>query len=326
MNTFSEEILSFSSLEIGFFTGRTKRVIHPPLKASAVKGELIAVIGKNGIGKSTLLRTMAGLQPALAGSVRLSGKDMKEYSRKEISERVGFVSTETIKVSNMTVYDLVSLGRFPHTNWFGRIDEVSHKAVMDSIARTGMEGHFNTPVTELSDGERQRTMIAMVLAQDATLMILDEPTAFLDVRSRFEILHLLHDLTRKRGKTVIFSTHDFNTAISQADKIWLIQEGSFTEGAPEDIVLSGAFNNLFDKTFVRFNIHDGSFSMQNEVHGSISVKGDGNIRYWTNRAIIRSGYSIEDSGFSAEVSVPSDNDPSWRFTTGNLSESVQLTL
>jgi iron complex transport system ATP-binding protein len=321
MEPFEEEILSFSSLEIGFISGKAKRVLHPPLTARAGKGELIAVIGKNGIGKSTLLRTLAGLQPALNGSVSISGKDIREFSRREISERVGFVSTEIIKVSNMTVYDLVSLGRFPHTNWFGKIDTENHKAVTDSIERAGMAGLTNTHITELSDGERQRAMIAMVLAQDAVLMVLDEPTAFLDIRSRFEIMHLLQDLTRKRGKTIIFSTHDFSTAISQADKIWLMQKGSFTEGAPEDIILSGAFNTLFDEKIVSFNIHDGNFSMNNEVKGRISVKGEGDLKYWTGKAVIRSGYSVGDSDFSAEVLTPSGDDPAWKFKTGSFSAS-----
>lgn len=318
-----EEILSFASLEIGFFSGKTKRVIHPPIKAKARKGELIAVIGKNGIGKSTLLRTIAGLQPAIEGDIFISGKEIKEYSRREISENVGFVSTEIIKVSNMTVYDLVSLGRFPHTNWFGKIDTLNHNAVIDSVVKAGLADLKNNFITDLSDGERQRAMIAMVLAQDAILMILDEPTAFLDIRSRFEIMHLLRDLTRKRGKTVVFSTHDFNAAISQADKIWLMQKESFIEGAPEDIILSGAFNTLFDETFVRFNIHDGNFNMQNEVHGRISVKGEGDVRNWTKKAVIRSGYAVGDSNANAEIITPDQSNRYWRLKADKVSVSFR---
>ncbi len=204
MENKSTEILFFDSLEIGYTSGSLKRILLPPIRGNGLEGELIAVIGKNGIGKSTLLRTIAGLQPVLAGRMAIDNRNIDEYTRTQLSAKIGYISTETVKVSNMRVYDLVSLGRFPHTNWFGKIDDSDHEAIVDALEKTGLSGFRDRHITELSDGERQRAMIAMVLAQDAKIMVMDEPTAFLDISSKYEIMHLLHLLTRNRHKTIVY--------------------------------------------------------------------------------------------------------------------------
>ncbi len=308
-----KEIVSFSSLQIGYESGKFRKVLLPPLNASASAGELIAVIGKNGIGKSTLLGTIAGLRPLLGGMVRIDGRNIHEYSRMQLSGKVGYISTEIVKVSNLRVYDLVALGRFPHTDWFGRIDTASHKAVMDAIMKTGMSEFIDRPVTELSDGERQRAMIAMVLAQDAVILVMDEPTAFLDISSKYEVMNLMHDLARKRNKTIIYSTHDFYMAVSQADKIWLMLDDGLLEGAPEDIMISGSFKNLFDESKVSFNTQNGSFSLRSKPRGFITVSGDGDFKYWTEKAITRAGYSVSESKSSdISVEVRSGPDSGWK--------------
>lgn len=312
-------ILSFRDLEIGFTSGKFRQVLLPPLNGSAAKGELIAVIGKNGIGKSTLLRTLAGLQDLITGKLTIDGKNIVGFSRLQLSAKIGYISTEIIKVTNMKVYDLVSLGRFPHTNWLGRIDVADHNMIMEAISKTGMTEFSYRPVTELSDGERQRAMIAMVLAQDAGIMIMDEPTAFLDISSKYEIIHLMNELTRSRDKTIIFSTHDLATAVSQADKIWLLKEQGLTEGAPEDLMLEGSFDTLFDSKKVEFNSNDGSFTIRNEEKGRIIVRGDGRKKYWTEKALIRAGYGIVDSKPAVEVEVPSSSNSTWKCGIQGLS-------
>ena len=149
------------------------------------------------------------------------GKNIYDYSRLDLAREVGYISTEIVKVSNMRVFDLVALGRFPHTNWIGKLEQKDNEHISDAIEKTSMTAFRHKYVSELSDGERQKVMIARILAQDTDIMIMDEPTAFLDIGSKFEILHLLHDLSRKSQKTIIFSTHDLHMAVSQADKIWL---------------------------------------------------------------------------------------------------------
>jgi iron complex transport system ATP-binding protein len=306
-------ILNYRNLEIGFKTAKSNNVILPPLSAVAMKGELIAIIGKNGIGKSTLLRTIAGLQPLIAGDLSILGKDIKEYSRTRLSKKVGYISTEIIKASNMRVYDLVSTGRFPYTNWLGSLTELDKTIIDDAIKGTGMQGLKDRMVSELSDGERQKSMIAMVLAQDTPIMIMDEPTAFLDVGSRFEIMHLMLDLTRDENKTIIFSTHDLDTAINRADKIWMLNESGILTGAPEDLILNGAMNKLFEGSKVKLNPVDGTVIIHDKVKGKINVLGEGEKKYWTEKALIRAGYKIDVDESDFLVKIPSGNDSKWEF-------------
>jgi iron complex transport system ATP-binding protein len=287
-----KEILCVDSLNIGYVSGRKKTILLPPLNASAKEGELIAIIGRNGIGKSTLLRTLAGIQMNLGGGIFYSGKNINDYSRNELALKVGYISTEQVKVPNMSIYDLVSIGRYPHTNWFGKINSNDHRIIMGAIEMTSMSEFCHKNISELSDGERQKAMIARILAQDAGLMIMDEPTAFLDIGSKYEILHLMHQLTRNSGKTIIFSTHDLQSAVSQADKIWLILDTQLREGAPEDLMIEGAFDHLFESSHVQFNSADGTFSFRGADRGNFYVEGRGSLKHWTEEALKREGYLI----------------------------------
>ncbi len=304
-------ILTLKELEIGYSSGRNKKVLLPPLGAIAGRGELIAVIGRNGIGKSTLLRTLTGLQSGLGGSIFIKGKNIIDYSRNDLAREIGYISTEIVKVSNMKVYDLVALGRFPHTNWIGRIEPADDEMIKDAINKTSMSSFSNKYVSELSDGERQKVMIARLLAQNTGIMIMDEPTAFLDIGSKYEILHLLHQLTRENLKTIIFSTHDLQMAVSQADKIWLILDDRLIEGAPEDLILMGAFDHLFDSSPVKFNSENGTFTFRGEERGTYYIQGDGIMRYWTEEAIKRSGFGISAVKKVPYIKTPADNDIKW---------------
>jgi iron complex transport system ATP-binding protein len=313
------KILSFTDLEIGFISGNMRKILTPPLNASASVGELIALVGHNGVGKSTLLRTITGLQSPLGGSIYIKGKNLLEYDRMEIARNVGYISTETIRVGNMNVYDLVALGRFPHTNWLGKINETDHGIIADSIRKVGMHDFIDKYITELSDGERQRAMIARVLAQDTTLLVMDEPTAFLDIGNKFEIVHLMHTLTRRRGKTVIFSTHDLNTAINEADKIWLALDGGIIEGAPEDLIINGSFDSLFNDSRLKFNRADGSFVINKERRKSIFIEGDGLQRLWTEKALNRIGYYASESITECRIKIVlKENILLWKLITNDI--------
>lgn len=292
------ELLSLRSLQIGYFSGNKSNPLLPPFSVSASSGELIAVIGKNGTGKSTLLRTLVGLQPSLGGELFYNGRNLADYSRKDLARTIGYISTDIVRVTNMRVYDLVALGRFPYTDWFGRIDEVNHLVIVDAIEKTGMSPLAQRFISELSDGERQKAMIARILAQDTDIMVMDEPTAFLDIGSKFEILHLMHLLSQKSGKTIIFSTHDLNVAMSQADKIWLIINDQMLEGSPEDLMLSGSLDNLFDSSTVRFDPEYGTYTFINETRGVINIAGEGRFLQYTKKAINRAGFSAAEKGVS----------------------------
>jgi iron complex transport system ATP-binding protein len=312
MTTESNKILSFNSLKIGYVSGRTESVLLPPLTASAGSGELIAVIGRNGIGKSTLLRTLTGIQKPLGGEIFFSDKSITDYSKMDLARKVGYISTEVVKASNMSVYDLVALGRFPYTNWIGKIEKEDHLAIMDALKKTSMESFSARFIAELSDGERQKAMIARILAQDTGIMIMDEPTAFLDIAGKYEIFHLLDMFSAKSDKTIIFSTHDLQMALVHSDKIWLITGNELAEGSPEDLMISGAFDHLFDSSVVRFNSYDGTFSYRSSPKGKIFVEGCGDKRHWTEKAINRAGYRISREKTMPFVRVPSETSSDWQ--------------
>jgi iron complex transport system ATP-binding protein len=314
MKMHSKEILSLKSLKIGYVSGKNENVLLPPLTACVNSGELIAVIGRNGIGKSTLLRTLTGLQNPLGGEVFYNARNIRNYTRMELAQIVGYISTEIVKVSNMRVYDLVALGRFPHTNWIGKIEVKDHEIILDALKKTSMEAFRNKFVSELSDGERQKSMIARILAQDTSIMIMDEPTAFLDVASKYEILHLLHLLSRNSGKTIIFSTHDLQMAISQSDKIWLILDNKLVEGAPEDLMMAGAFDNLFDSSTVLFNSEDGTFSFRSDIKGTIYIEGEGDRKYWTEKAVNRAGFIVSEEKTFPYITLPSNSNLCWQLS------------
>lgn len=295
MKKFSSEILKCDSLIIGYSAGKKFIPILPPLTGSAFKGELVALLGRNGVGKSTLLRTIAGLLKPLKGTVLINKEKSILFSRQEFARRVGYISTEIVKVNHMTVYDLVALGRFPHTNWMGRIDHKTNNLIRESIAKAGLDNHQDRFITELSDGERQRAMIARVLAQDTDIMIMDEPLAFLDISGKYGIIKLMKELTAS-GKTIIFSTHDLNIALSHADKIWLVNDSGLSQGSPEDLWLRNDFECLFDSHETVYNQEDGSFIFIREKKGYISIEGgDERIRYWTIKALNRAGFSITEN-------------------------------
>lgn len=314
-----ENILSFDSLLIGYRYGKYQNIILPPLSSFAIRGELIAIIGQNGVGKSTFLRTISGLQKSLGGEIRIKSALIQDYSRYDLARNIGYISTEPVRVSNMKVYDLVSLGRYPHTDWTGKLTKTDSDLVDEAIVKVGLQNLTGRYINELSDGERQRAMIARVLAQDAEILIMDEPTAYLDIRSKYEIIHLLHDLSRNRGKTVIFSTHDLVTAIAESDKVWLTLPDSFVEGAPEDLVLNGSFNRLFDSSVVNFSVSDASFTFINRaVHGKVNVEADGVVRYWTEKAANRAGFEISNDHSGLRIKfVIDDDEQKWLVYTDN---------
>jgi iron complex transport system ATP-binding protein len=311
------EILTLDSLRIGYHSGKKECLLLSPLSACGRRGELIAVIGRNGIGKSTLLRTLSGLQKPLGGNILYDDRSLSEYSRMELARKVGYISTEIIKVTNMSVYDLVSLGRFPHTNWIGKVESDDQEVIFDAIAKTSMTSFAHKFISELSDGERQKAMIARLLAQDTAIMVMDEPTAFLDVASKYEIMHLLHTLSDVAGKTIIYSTHDLQIATGQSDRIWLLLDDKLVEGAPEDLMLSGAFEHLFSSSSVLFNSKDGTFSFRSEIRGNIFVEGGGNRRKWTEKAIKRSGFRVAQEMTDPYIIVPSDCNLMWKLVSKN---------
>lgn len=306
----SDKILNINNLEIGYSVKKKQnKILFENINLSANSGELIALVGKNGIGKSTLLRNIAGLQEPFNGDILFYTKKLKKYKRSEFACLVSFVSTEIVNVSNLKVFDLVALGRFPHTNWMGKLQTKDIVKSNDAIDMVGMHSYLNTNVNEISDGERQRVMIARTLAQDTNIIVLDEPTAFLDLPNKYEIVHLLNKLSKEENKTIIFSTHDLNIAIQEADKIWLMLEDEIIEGAPEDLILNEKFNKLFKDSNLSFDKIKADFRMKKKHVSKIGLIGDGIYYTWTKKALERLGYSVlKDNKTDLCIEIEQGND------------------
>ena len=293
--------------------GYRNRVVLGDLNLSADECELVALIGRNGAGKSTLLRTIARLQPTLSGEVMLAGQSLRQYSRNELAGLLSIVTTEQVAVSHLTVRQLVSLGRFPHTNWVGKLTAEDVALVEEAIQLTDITSLENKNLHEISDGERQRAMIARTLAQDTALILLDEPTAFLDMPNKYELIHLLHRLTRTKQKTILFSTHDVNIAMHEADKLWLMIDGTLHEGAPEDMVLNHQFARIFEGTKLQFDDRKGEFNISRNDVKPITLAGEGKSFFWTKKALERLGFTVRkaENTHIADVVVADDASRLW---------------
>ncbi len=245
----SAPALSTHDLAVGYRHRRSRCAVLERLNLSASAGEFVCVLGANGIGKSTLLRTLARMQPPLHGRVELSGTDLTALTASDLARRVGVVLTERVDVDALPVRRLVELGRYPHSGWFGTLAPRDHEVVEWALGAVGARDLADRDVSRLSDGERQRVMVARALAQEPIVLVLDEPTAFLDVPSRANLMAVLRRLARDRGLAVVVSTHDLDLALRTADIMWTIMPGgTVTSGAPADLARDGVINEAFGGT------------------------------------------------------------------------------
>lgn len=259
----SQAILSTIDLTVGYRNGKHVNEVLEHLNVSLYAGELVCLLGSNGIGKSTLLRTISGVQSALKGVVEVNGRDLATYSSKELSKLIGIVYTDRTLAGALTVEELVSLGRQPYTGFFGRLDADDRCVVMQSIEAVGMNHKLHDYVATLSDGERQKAMIARALAQETPIIILDEPTAFLDVASRIETMQLLRQLAQSQQKAVLLSTHDVGFSLPLTDRLWLVTAHStVVEGKTEQLIADGTLNSLFPNRNVAFDPKVMDFRMK----------------------------------------------------------------
>lgn len=285
-------IVEGNKLAIGY-AGKQGQTVHRDLNFRLCCGEFTCLLGANGSGKSTLLRTLAAAQPPLSGSLTLFGKPVSAYDPKERSRLIGLVLTDKTQTGGLSVYDLVSLGRQPHTGFFGRLSTHDKEAVSRSLEAVGMLHKADSYMAQLSDGERQKVMIAKALVQECPLILLDEPTAFLDVVSRIEIMTLLHRIAATGQKAVLMSTHDVEQALVLADRLWLMTGRYGLEcGCTEDLILANRMDSLFEfQPDIRFDLMHGGFSP--EVKGKkfiVLETADEVLRHWTQNALNRHDY------------------------------------
>lgn len=288
--------IEIEDLSIGYGTGRQLAVVARGLCGSVRGGELTCLLGANGVGKSTLLRTLSAFQPKAGGSVRVGGREIDAYTPKELARVVSVVLTEKPDISNMTARELVSMGRAPYTGFWGRESDADGKIVDEAMRMTGISALAGRLTDTLSDGERQKVMIAKALAQQTPVIILDEPTAFLDFPSKVETTRLLRTISHTTGKAVLMSTHDLDLALQMADVVWLLDKTrGVTAGAPEDLSLDGSLAAFFADEGITFDAAAGLFRSKDETTAAVRLcGGDGAVRRMAAKALRRSGIAATD--------------------------------
>ena len=297
-------LLKSQSLTVGYNPGSKKeKAIAGPIELDMHAGQLVSLLGPNGAGKSTLLRTLAGLQPALTGQVEMHGKNTAQFKPIERAKKISLVLTGALRPANLNVYSLISLGRYPYTGWLGKLSKHDKEVIQAAIEATGIQQFLKRKIDQLSDGEAQKVMIARALAQDTPLIILDEPTAHLDLPNRIELMRMLHRLTTEANKGILISTHDLDLALQVSDEIWILKAGGeMHKGAPEDMVLNGTFEAAFDRVGNLFDKATGTFNIHQAYGQNIHLVGEGAAAFWTKRALQRQHFQV-NTGEKADYTI-----------------------
>ncbi len=297
-------MIRLHQLIIGYKKRDEQQRLSVALNFSASSGGLVAIVGPNGVGKSTLLRTLVRQQEALGGYAEIDGTRWDRFSRREFARICSFVPTGRLPVSRFTVFEAVAMARYPYTGWGGKLKSADLQAIEEALQGVHLTDMRDRLLGELSDGERQRTLIARALAQDTPLILLDEPTAFLDVPNRYEVLQMMRDLSAEKEKLFIFSSHDLEFILEIADKIWLLYPDNALEGAPEELLRQQALEPLFRKTDIRYELDKGlHIPVRQRYTATVLLTGDPAGIPWLEKALRRSGYPVSFTAGEIKVKV-----------------------
>lgn len=301
--------LTLNDISLGYRSKGSAITVAEGINASLRSGELTCLLGPNGAGKSTLLRTIAGFISPLSGFVEIEGRKLEDYSREDMSRLVSVVLTDRFNLPDMSVRQLISLGRSPYTGFWGTLSKDDARDIDEVMALTATTGLSQRLVDTLSDGERQKVMIAKALAQHTPIILLDEPTAFLDFPSKVETMSMLRRLSAEQGKTVLLTTHDIEIALQLADRIWMLDRSNgFIDGIPEDIMISGQLSDFFCNNTISFDINTSSFHIKlPESREEISIAGSGVIHKLAARALRRSGYRLVEAVSHQTADIIAEN-------------------
>lgn len=261
MPTAAETIYNIADLSTGYRRGGSCLRLSSGVSAKLCRGELTCLIGANGAGKSTLLRTLAGLQPPVNGSVELLGKPLGDYSARELATRVSVVLTDEVQEQNLTAFELVATGRMPYTGYWGTMGNADRTRVDEALELVGMSAFADRRLSSLSDGERQKLMIAKALVQDTDVVLFDEPVAFLDFPSKIGMMRMLDSVARESGRAVLLSIHDIEIALQMARRLWVLHDGGFIEGEPHALAEQGRVDFLFAGSGITFDRQTLQYSL-----------------------------------------------------------------
>lgn len=310
--------IELNNLTTGYGKGRE---ISKNISAALRGSELICLLGPNGAGKSTLLRTLCAQQKPLGGTVEIMGSNIRSYSKKRLLKVVSAVMTNHSGLKNMTAWNVVCMGRSPHTGFWGRLSERDKTVVNKTFQLIGIEGLKDKKMHTLSDGECQKVMIAKALAQETPIVILDEPTAYLDYPSKIQMMLLLHRLAKTLKKTIFLSTHDLEHALQIADQIWLLDPKlGLTTGSPEDLSLEGSIEKYFDREGLAFDSEHFTYNISYTTPREVAVYGNKeSIEYkLCLKALERNGIRATDEKNDCAVSIGIPGDGTFRLLENNV--------
>ncbi len=309
-----EVVLHTDNLSVGYRTKKETKTLMPEINVELSKGQLVCLLGQNGVGKSSLLRTLLNLQPSLSGGVYLLGKPLHQYSNLEIAKHVSLVLTDPIQTGSLTVRDLIALGRSPYTAWTGQMSKADWEQVQWAIDQTRLNYIEQKRLYELSDGQLQKALIARAIAQEGELVILDEPTAHLDMNNRVEIMRLLKELTKTTGRAILVATHELQLTLQLADQLWLTNfNRPLVAGTPEDMALEGKLEETYYHEGFEFDIKTGRAAIPVAENKTVRLDGEDNWYFWTKNALRRIGYAIDDK---ADISITQKGELQWVLNKG----------
>ncbi len=330
----SHKILNINQLTTGYVQGRNTKTVSQGLNLDVFSGDFIALLGPNGSGKSTLLRTIASLQNHLSGSISINNTQIKNLKPKAKARLLSLVLTDRVETAYLSVKDIVGMGRYPHLGGMGILSQEDKKVVQNAMEQCRITSYQNAVYSELSDGEKQRVMLARALAQDTPLMMLDEPTAHLDLPNRVALMKTLRDLAHHNGKAILLSTHELDLALQWCDGIWLMNtSGDIVQGVPEDLVLNRSFSEVFSSDTFFFDIVSGTFKIKDEKLKTCYIEGEEIYREWTKRALERVGFQTIDTLQKADIHIQINASRKWilnhqeqSYTLTNIAELIDIIL
>ncbi|NNE03850.1 MAG: ABC transporter ATP-binding protein [Eudoraea sp.] len=261
-NISNHSVFEVQNLRIGYVHKRSNTVVADNLNFSLKEGELTAIIGVNGAGKSTLLRTMARVQPKLSGAINVGSLALEELKSEQLATRMSIVLTEPMATKNLTVKELISLGRQPYTNWLGVLTQTDLLKIQEAIKMVELTAYQDRKCYELSDGQLQKVLIARALAQDTSIIFLDEPTTHLDLYHKAQILKMLKRIAHTLQKTIVYTTHEIDIAIQLCDKMLILDQPISHFGSPCELIENEHFQSLFPSDTIGFDATTGSFKIK----------------------------------------------------------------
>lgn len=309
-------ILQTKNLSIGY----NQKVVLKNINIELKQGDFVCIVGANGIGKSTLLKTLSGLLSKISGDIYIDTKTIESYKSDELYKNISVVLTDFINKSFLNVYDIVTTGRYSYSGLLSKMSLKDKEIIRHSIELVNLKGYENHFFSELSDGLKQRTMIAKAFAQSTPIVMLDEPTAHLDLINKYNIFLLLKNLAETSGKSIIVSTHELELASQVADKILIVGNNkSIISGTTEDLMIADAFKSCFETDKIKYNSETGRFSFIPENKGlKVNLIGEGRRYFWTKKALIRKGYTISDI---SDISITC-NKTDWSFQKKNFKKTL----